>query len=197
RASLDSSKHALVDAFPKSLKLHTRKLTALLAQHATELVVLERIYYINNNQHRAALFWKCVVEARRYSRRLNSTCLRSSMIYVGFFLVRWSYYPNLSSKLHKGAWSHYHPAPSLNLFFERLRTCIALLDKARRSLHLGKLTDQTCVRIVFTLAMRSGAFLHLVVTLTTLVSRLALLSSALRYVLPALHAESICLLNTL
>ncbi|KAH9079659.1 hypothetical protein EDB83DRAFT_2514176 [Lactarius deliciosus] len=56
RASLDSSKHALVDAFLKSLKLPTRKLTALLAQHATELIVLERIYYINNNQHRAVLF---------------------------------------------------------------------------------------------------------------------------------------------
>ncbi|KAH9066403.1 hypothetical protein EDB87DRAFT_1679137 [Lactarius vividus] len=45
--------------------------------------------------------------------------------------------------------------------------------------------------------MRSGAFLHLVVTLTTLVARLALLSSALRYVLSTLHAESICLLDTL
>ena len=72
RASLDSSRHAFVDVFLKSLKLHMRKLSALLAQHATELAVLERIYYINNNQHRAALFWKRVVEARRYSRRLKS-----------------------------------------------------------------------------------------------------------------------------
>ena len=72
RTSLDSSKHAFVDAFLKSLKLHMRKLSALLSQHTTELAVLERIYYINNNQHRAALFWKRVVEARRYSRRLKS-----------------------------------------------------------------------------------------------------------------------------
>ena len=71
RASLDSSKYAFVDAFLKSLKPHIRKLSALLAQHVTELAVLERIYYINNNQHRAALFWKRVAEARRYSRRVK------------------------------------------------------------------------------------------------------------------------------
>lgn len=72
RASLDSSKHSFINVFLKSLKLHTRTLSALFAQHATELAVLERIYYINNNQHRPALFWQRVVEARRYSRRLRS-----------------------------------------------------------------------------------------------------------------------------
>ena len=90
RAFLDSSKHQFVDGFLKSLKLHMRKISALLAQHATELVVLERIYYINNNQHRAALFWKRVVEARRYSRRLNSCD-------VSFFVngLRRSFYDDL------------------------------------------------------------------------------------------------------
>jgi hypothetical protein len=72
RASLDSSKHPSVDVSLKSLKLHARKLSALFAQHATELAVLERLYYLNNNQHRPALFWQRVVEARRYSRRLRS-----------------------------------------------------------------------------------------------------------------------------
>ena len=72
RASLDSSKHPSVNAFLKSLKLHTRKLGALFAQHATELAVLERLHYLNNNQHRPALFWQRVIEARRYSRRLRS-----------------------------------------------------------------------------------------------------------------------------
>ncbi|KAI9459469.1 hypothetical protein BJY52DRAFT_1148960 [Lactarius psammicola] len=187
RASLDPSKHASVDAFLKSLKLHTRKLSALLAQHATELAVLERIYYINNNQHRAALFWKRIVEARRYSRRLKS-CDVSSLVSG----LRRSFYgdpPDASSKLHKGAWSHYSPAPSLKSFLARLRTCTALLDK-------------TCIRMcaiyrMLILTMRSGAFLHLIVTLTALVARLAHLSSALRHVLSALHAESIRLLDTL
>ena len=71
RASLDSSKYTCVDVFLKSLKSHTRTLSALFAQHATELAVLERIYYLNNNQHRPTLFWQRVVEARRYSRRLR------------------------------------------------------------------------------------------------------------------------------
>ncbi|KAI0247196.1 hypothetical protein BJV78DRAFT_1089274, partial [Lactifluus subvellereus] len=60
-----------VNAYLKSLKLHARTLDPLLTQYATELAVLERIYYINNNQHRPALFWQRVVEARRYSRRLR------------------------------------------------------------------------------------------------------------------------------
>ena len=72
RASLDSSKYFSVNVFLKSIKLHTRTLSALFAQHATELAVLERIYYLNNNQHRPALFWQRIVEARRYSRRLKS-----------------------------------------------------------------------------------------------------------------------------
>jgi hypothetical protein len=72
RASLDSSKHPFINVFLKSLKLHARTLGALFVQHATELAVLERIYYINNNQHRPALFWQRIVEARRYSRRLAS-----------------------------------------------------------------------------------------------------------------------------
>ena len=61
--------------------------------------------------------------------------------------------------------------------------------------------SRTCVETgshsMLTLAMRSGAFLHLVVTLTALVARLAHLSSALRSVLSVLHAESIRLLDTL
>ena len=72
RASLHSSKYASVNAFLKSLKLHTRTLSALFAQHTTELAALERLYYVNNNQHRPALFWQRIVEARRYSRRLRS-----------------------------------------------------------------------------------------------------------------------------
>ncbi|KAI9446213.1 hypothetical protein H4582DRAFT_2052303 [Lactarius indigo] len=199
RASLDSSKHAFVNAFLKSLKLHTRKLSALLSQHATELTVLERIYYINNNQHRAAHFWKRVVEARRYSRRLRSSDISS---FVNS--LRGSFYndpPDASLKPHKGAWSHYPPAPSLKSFLARLRTCTALLDKARRSLHSPLAQTDTLssadLRPVLTLAMRSGAFLHLVVTLTALVARLTHLSSALRHVLSALHAESIRLLHTL
>jgi hypothetical protein len=50
---------------------------------------------------------------------------------------------------------------------------------------------------VLTLAMQSGAFLQLVVTLTALVARLAHLSLAIRGVLSGLHAESSLLLSKL
>ena len=50
---------------------------------------------------------------------------------------------------------------------------------------------------MLTLAMRSGAFLQLVVTLTALVARLAHLSSAIRAVLSTLHAEALLLLAKL
>ena len=42
---------------------------------------------------------------------------------------------------------------------------------------------------MLTVAMQSGAFLQLVVTLTALVARIAHLSSAVRGVLSTLHAE--------
>jgi hypothetical protein len=50
---------------------------------------------------------------------------------------------------------------------------------------------------MLTLAMQSGAFLHLVVTLTALVARMAHLSSAVRGVLSTLHAECAHLLAKL
>lgn len=50
---------------------------------------------------------------------------------------------------------------------------------------------------MLTLAMQSGAFLQLVVTLTALVARLAHLSSTIRSVLSTLHADCLCLLTRL
>ncbi|KAI9508268.1 hypothetical protein F5148DRAFT_1284210 [Russula earlei] len=187
RDSLDSSKYPSIDVFLKALKRHSRTLDALFAQHAAELAVLERLHYINNNQHRPALFWQRVVEAQRYSRRLRS--LDVLPLVDGF---RRSFYGDMtdtSSKLPKGAWTHHPPAPSLKSFLARLRTCIALLDK-------------TCARMrgiyhILTLAMRSGAFLQVVVTLTAIVARLAHLSSVICRALSTLHAECQHLLSNL
>jgi hypothetical protein len=50
---------------------------------------------------------------------------------------------------------------------------------------------------MLTLAMQSGAFISLVVTLTALVARLAHLSSSIRNILFTLHAESLLLLPKL
>ncbi|KAI0273365.1 hypothetical protein BC834DRAFT_816340 [Gloeopeniophorella convolvens] len=129
RAELDTSKHSAVDAFLKSLKQHTRTLSALYSQHTTELAVLERIYYINNNQHRAALFWKRVVEARRYALRLKSLGV---LAHVN--ALRAAFYGSpvdTSSKPSKGAWTHYPQARFLRAFLAHLHTCVTLLDEVR------------------------------------------------------------------
>ncbi|KAH9035346.1 hypothetical protein EDB85DRAFT_2087584 [Lactarius pseudohatsudake] len=119
RVSLYSSKHSSVDAFLKSLKMHMRKLSALLAQRVTVLVL--RIYYINNNQHCAALFWKRVVEARRYSPRLKSFDMSS---FVND--LRRSFYSDEPDAREPGCTTHSHP---LSICFLDVCTCIALLDK--------------------------------------------------------------------
>jgi hypothetical protein len=53
------------------------------------------------------------------------------------------------------------------------------------------------IHSMLTLAIQSGAFLHLVVTLTAIVARLAHLSSFLRHELSTLHSECVHLLNKL
>jgi hypothetical protein len=55
----------------------------------------------------------------------------------------------------------------------------------------------TVIHSMLTLAIQSGAFLHLVVTLTAIAARLAHLSSSLRRVLSILYAESLRLLDKL
>ncbi|KAI0247928.1 hypothetical protein BJV78DRAFT_1102521, partial [Lactifluus subvellereus] len=100
-----------INAYLNSLKPHPRTLNALFTQYAPELAVLERIYYINNNQHRPALFWHRVVEAQRYSRRLRSLDVPS--LVDG---LRRSFYGDTTdtdSKPQKGAWMHYPPTAYL------------------------------------------------------------------------------------
>ena len=53
------------------------------------------------------------------------------------------------------------------------------------------------IHSMLTLAMQVGAFLRLVVTLTSPVARLAHLSSSLRRVLSTVHAECLYLLDNL
>ncbi|KAI0253614.1 hypothetical protein BJV78DRAFT_1112601, partial [Lactifluus subvellereus] len=129
RASLESSKHPVINAYLKSLKLHPCTLNAFFTQYVTKLAVLERIYYINNNQHRPALFWQRVVEVRRYSRRLRSLDVPS--LVDG---LRRSFYgdtTNTDSKPQKGACTHYLPAAYLKSFLVHLCICTMLLDKVR------------------------------------------------------------------
>ena len=71
RASMDASQYVKVDAGLKNFKLLSRQLHTLLNTHATELQILQRLYYKNKNQHRGSLFWRKVVEIKRYSERFE------------------------------------------------------------------------------------------------------------------------------
>jgi len=70
RSSLDASHHRSINAVLKDLQTCSRRLHAALSTHRDELQILERLYYKGKNQHRSALFWKRVVEVRRYGHRL-------------------------------------------------------------------------------------------------------------------------------
>ena len=71
RVSMDASQCSKVDAGLKNFKLLSRQLHTLLNTHDTELQILQRLYYKNKNQHRGSLFWRKVVEIRRYSERFE------------------------------------------------------------------------------------------------------------------------------
>jgi hypothetical protein len=75
KSSLPASRHASIDAALKALKASSRRLQTAFALLNDELRILERLYYKGKNQHRSALFWKRVLEVRRYSRRLSEISL--------------------------------------------------------------------------------------------------------------------------
>ena len=69
--SMDVSQCSKIDTCLKNLKLLNRQLHTLAITHATELQILQRLYYKNKNQHRGSLFWRKVIEIRRYSERIE------------------------------------------------------------------------------------------------------------------------------
>ncbi|TFY67272.1 hypothetical protein EVJ58_g1733 [Rhodofomes roseus] len=71
KASLDAAAQSDINGILKQLKACTRRLQTAYASHALELQVLERLYYKGKNQHRTALFWRSVVEIRRYGARVE------------------------------------------------------------------------------------------------------------------------------
>lgn len=79
RELLEPLKCGAIDAVLKDLKLCSRRLQAILPSYSDELRILERLYYKGKNQHRSALFWKRVVEIRRYGNRLNEKDLSRIM----------------------------------------------------------------------------------------------------------------------
>jgi hypothetical protein len=71
RSSLDASHHVSINGALKDLQACSRRLHLAFTTYGDELKILERLYYKSKNQHRSALFWKRVVEMRRYCQRLE------------------------------------------------------------------------------------------------------------------------------
>ncbi|KAF8902126.1 hypothetical protein CPB84DRAFT_1776677 [Gymnopilus junonius] len=102
RISIDHSLHGAIDTELKNLKLLGRRLQSALAIHATELQLLRRLYYKNKNQHRGALFWRNVIEMRRFLERIEKLSLLDSLN-----ALRARFYDttqNVNSV--KGSWTH-------------------------------------------------------------------------------------------
>ncbi|KAI0030747.1 hypothetical protein K488DRAFT_53531 [Vararia minispora EC-137] len=132
RAELSSSSQNAVDGFLKALKAYTRQLNALLDLHATEVAVLERLYYKGKNQHGASLHWKRVCEARRFGK-----CLQDAQLDSLVQDLRTSFYGEeaVSSKRLKGSWTHYPSAPYLSRAVKRADVCLQLLKKVCSSVY--------------------------------------------------------------
>ena len=79
RLSIHASQHPVVDSQLKSLKLITRRLQSVIKIHEAELLILQRLFYKNKNQHRSALFWRNMSEIRRYSQRIVSLKLLDNL----------------------------------------------------------------------------------------------------------------------
>lgn len=102
RSSVQASQHPAVDSQLKSLKLITRRLQSVSKIHEAELLILQRLFYKNKNQHRGALFWRNVSEIRRYSQRVVSLRLSEK-----FQSLRVMFHGSASTSGNsmKGAWT--------------------------------------------------------------------------------------------
>ncbi|CCL99125.1 uncharacterized protein FIBRA_01139 [Fibroporia radiculosa] len=170
RSSLPSATHPSVDSTLKQLKLCTRRLEAAFASHRGELQVLERLYYKGKNQHRTAIFWRRVVEMRRYGDRLEGMAM--------FDLVdrlRCAFWGDLAQqnpKALKGPWCYFPDAKSVRFVVQRCYECCSLIDKIQERLSAAYSN--------FTLLMQTAAFLQLILTLAAIASRLRILLTEIR-----------------
>ena len=144
RSSMDASQCPRVDASLKNFKLLSRQLHTLFITHATELQVLQRLYYKNKNQHRGSLFWRKVVEVRRYSERFErhqphilidefrctfygpGTHKYESIVTSQLVLSsHWLY----STNSLKGPWTHFPDANYISSISNKIKNSVRLLDK--------------------------------------------------------------------
>ncbi|KAF8212281.1 hypothetical protein K438DRAFT_1806281 [Mycena galopus ATCC 62051] len=167
--SLDATLHPQIDASLKQLKSCARSLQPILSTFADELQILHRIYYKGKNQHRPALFWRRVAEMRRYGDRFEELSLLSLVdsLRYAFFAEE----SQQNSKLLKGSWTHYPNPSSISYVYERIAATITLVQKMHERL--------THAYQSFSLAMQTGAFIQLILTLAGIASRMSSLATEL------------------
>ncbi|KAJ7582754.1 hypothetical protein C8J56DRAFT_955638 [Mycena floridula] len=162
RAELPQGIWPSIDSVLKDLKLCSRNIQTVFVAYSEELRILERLYYKGKNQHRSAIFWRRVAEVRRYGKRLQPVAVSQILdaLQTSFFGSESS---RKNSKSFKGPWTHYPNAQLLAFVIERLSAYLALADKMHRQLQEAYRT--------FNLAMQSGSFLQLILTMVAIVSR--------------------------
>jgi hypothetical protein len=159
---MDPSSHASIDSILKDLKSCSRRLQVVFSAYHDELQILQRLYYKGKNQHRPALFWKRAAEMKRYGERLDCTGLPGA-----FELLRCSFFGAISiqnAKSMRGSWTHVPNSTYATFVVGRLDDCLKLVDKIHERL----------VEIYrsFRLAMQSGAFIQLILTLAAIAARM-------------------------
>ncbi|KAJ4495566.1 hypothetical protein C8R41DRAFT_827181 [Lentinula lateritia] len=163
RRSLSPAQHAAVDSVLKDLKLSFRRLSTMTTALADETQVLDRLHYKNKNQHRSSLFSRRINELRRYSHRTEDfqTCSLVNDLRQSFF----GKVDESQSKQMKGSWSHYPDEKYVQKIKERFSLFLDLLRKMY--------TISFEAFNFFSLAIQTGAFVQLYLTLIAVTSRLA------------------------
>ncbi|KIM49160.1 hypothetical protein M413DRAFT_21431 [Hebeloma cylindrosporum] len=177
KSSIHISQHGSIDSQLKALKLLSRRLQSVLSTHATELQILQRIYYKNKNQHTGALFWRNVVELRRYSDRLETLNLHSSTL-----ALRQAFYGSRErSHPTTGSWTH---CPDINLLDNYSKLC-------RTGMKLTEKMSARCLNAYksFHRSLQSAAFLQLLLMFVAISSRLGALSKEVGEILRQLDAS--------
>ncbi|PVG02761.1 hypothetical protein CPB86DRAFT_696863 [Serendipita vermifera] len=162
RTSLDQQTISSVDTFLKSLRKISRGSNATLASHTSETRILQQTLYKSRNQHHNALFWRNCTEIKRYSSRIEEVSLG-----VVFDSIRASFYEEPSVKPNEwktAPWTHLPEGRFFGSIMERLQAQAQLYEQVN-SLY--------CALCRFG---QSGSFLPLVLGLSSLTSRLYMLT---------------------
>ncbi|KAJ7285882.1 hypothetical protein C8J57DRAFT_1496582 [Mycena rebaudengoi] len=181
KSSLDPALHPNIDAFLKDLKTCARRLQPTLTTLSDELQILHRLYYKGNNQHRSSLFWRRVSEMKKYGDRLEELSL-SALVDS----LRYSFFgeeQQQTSKLLKGPLDTFSRCDLRCLCFGATWSLPDIGPKGNQLPHihaqlLTRYIHQMHDRLAqaywtFTLAMQSGAFIQLILTLAAIASRMS------------------------